>query len=196
MTKQSIFHKKNNWLTIPNLLSCLRICLIPVFVRLYCVEHNDLAAVLVFAFSSITDTLDGAIARRFGMVSDVGKILDPVADKLTQGVMLICLCTRYRLMVIPLALMIVKEAFVGLTSVQLIRRTGMVEGAEWHGKVATWVLYAVMLIHMIWPTIPAALSGVLIGICMLLMLLSFGLYAMKNTAKLKRLKSYKRTKKK
>lgn len=55
-------------------------------------------AVAVLALSGITDILDGFIARRFGMVSDVGKILDPVADKLTQGAVILCLAFRYSLM--------------------------------------------------------------------------------------------------
>ena len=70
-------------LTVPNLLSLIRIILIPVFGVLFYHEHV-LAAVIVLAVSGLTDLFDGKIARRFNQVSELGKILDPIADKLTQ----------------------------------------------------------------------------------------------------------------
>ena len=70
-------------LTVPNLLSLIRIFLIPAFAVLYYKGHIGWA-VLMLALSGISDFLDGKIARRFNQVSELGKILDPVADKLTQ----------------------------------------------------------------------------------------------------------------
>lgn len=81
--------------TIPNLLSLFRLCLIPVIIRLYCAQHNYLRTTLVLTISGITDIADGIIARKFHMISDFGKIFDPVADKLTQIAMLFCLVTRF-----------------------------------------------------------------------------------------------------
>ena len=78
-------------LTVPNLLSMLRLCMIPLFVWLYCAKEAFGATALVLVLSGITDIVDGFIARRFHMVSDFGKILDPIADKLTQAAMLLCL---------------------------------------------------------------------------------------------------------
>ena len=74
-------------MTIPNILSCFRIVLIPVFVWQYINVPDDQIAlwpILILILSGITDILDGFIARRFNMISDLGKMLDPVADKMTR----------------------------------------------------------------------------------------------------------------
>ena len=91
---------QNKILTIPNLLSLFRLCLIPVFMWLYCVEKNYLWTGIILIISGLTDTVDGFVARHFNMISDLGKILDPVADKLTQAAMLFCLLTRFPLMIV------------------------------------------------------------------------------------------------
>ena len=139
-------------LTIPNLLSFFRLCLIPVFMWLYCVEKK----------------------------SDLGKVLDPIADKVTQAAMLFCLLTRFPLMIAPLALMVVKEFFMGVTGLLVIQKTGKVFGADWHGKVNTWLLYAMMILHVFWYNIPDVVSKVLIGICVVMMLISLVLYGRHN----------------
>ena len=82
---QRKYLKKENILTIPNLLSLIRILLIPFIIWLYCAQKAYLCTIIVIALSGFTDIIDGKIARKFNMVSDVGKVLDPVADKLTQA---------------------------------------------------------------------------------------------------------------
>lgn len=167
-------------LTIPNLLSLFRLCLIPVFMWLYCVEKNYLWTGIVLIISGLTDTVDGIIARKFNMISDLGKVLDPIADKVTQAAMLFCLLTRFPLMIAPLALMVVKEFFMGVTGLMVIQKTGKVFGADWHGKVNTWLLYAMMILHVFWYNIPDIVSKVLIGICVVMMLISLVLYGRHN----------------
>lgn len=90
--------KKDQILTIPNLLSVVRLLLIPVIVWLYCGKQEYTAAVVVILLSGITDIADGIIARKYHMVSDFGKILDPIADKLTQAAIILCLTYNYPLM--------------------------------------------------------------------------------------------------
>ena len=167
-------------LTIPNLLSFFRLCLIPVFMWLYCVERNYLWTGIILIISGLTDTVDGIIARKFNMISDLGKVLDPIAAKVTQAAMLFCLLTRFPLMIAPLALMVVKEFFMGVTGLLVIQKTGKVFGADWHGKVNTWLLYAMMIIHVFWYNIPDVVSKVLIGICVVMMLISLVLYGRHN----------------
>ena len=167
-------------LTIPNLLSFFRLCLIPVFMWLYCVEKNYLWTGIILIISGLTDTVDGIIARKFNMISDLGKVLDPIADKVTQAAMLFCLLTRFPLMIAPLALMVVKEFFMGVTGLLVIQKTGKVFGADWHGKVNTWLLYAMMILHVFWYNIPDVVSKVLIGICVVMMLISLMLYGRHN----------------
>lgn len=171
---------KRQILTIPNLLSLFRLCLIPVCVWLYCVRHDYIATTLVLILSGLTDVVDGLIARKFHMVSDVGKILDPVADKLTQASMLFCLLSRFRNMIVPLLLMVVKEIFSAISGWLVIRKTGQVQGALWHGKAATVLLYAMMVIHLLWVNIPSVVSTLLIGLCSTAIILSFVLYGIRN----------------
>ena len=90
--------KKKQILTIPNLLSLVRLILIPCIVWLYSFEKNYYAAIGMIILSGVTDIVDGWIARHFNMVSDFGKFLDPLADKLTQAALLICLLSEYSLM--------------------------------------------------------------------------------------------------
>lgn len=96
----------------------------------------------VLILSGLTDLADGYIARRFNMTSDLGKALDPVADKLTQAAMMLCLLTRFRLMLIPLSIIVIKELVTGVFSLVVIKKTGRVMSADWHGKLTTLLLYA------------------------------------------------------
>lgn len=170
----------NKIITIPNLLSLFRLCLIPVILWLYLGQQRNLLAGCVLVLSGVTDIVDGLIARRFHMVSDLGKILDPVADKLTQAAMLLCLLISLPLMLFPLLLMACKELFMAVTGALIIRKTGTVPGAVWHGKAATVSLYAVMLLHVFWQEVPPLLSIASIAVCVLMIALSFLLYAIRN----------------
>mgnify|MGYP002798919006 CR=1 FL=1 len=172
--------KENRILTVPNLLSLFRICLIPVIVWLYAAEKKSTEAGFVLLLSGATDLVDGFIARRFRMVSNLGKILDPVADKLTQGITLICLLIRFPSMILPLILLACKELFMIVTGAMAIRKTGTVSGAVWHGKIATALLYAMMLLHIFWPGIPPVLSAASACSCSLMIGISFVLYLLRN----------------
>ena len=94
--------------SIPNLLSYFRLLLIPVFIVLY-VHEEFTAALITLAVSGLSDILDGRIARKYNMVTDLGKVLDPVADKLTQCAMMLCVAMRYPAMWWLLGLHVVKE---------------------------------------------------------------------------------------
>lgn len=166
--------------TIPNLLSFFRICLIPLFVWLYCIRRNYPATALVLFLSGLTDMVDGYIARHFHMISNLGKALDPVADKLTQAAMLLCLFTHFPLMILPFILLAIKEIFAAVTGIMVIKRTGNVHGADWHGKASTCLLYIMMIVHVIWYDMPFAVSTTLILICVSMMSVSFLLYGIKN----------------
>lgn len=167
-------------LTIPNLLSLARICLIPWFIWLYCVKQDYVMTAVVLLLSGLTDIVDGYIARHFNMISQLGKALDPMADKLTQAAMLFCLLTRFNLMIYPLMLIIIKELVTGVFSLVVIKRTKNVMGADWHGKLTTFLLYAMMVVHVLWYNIPDTWSQLLILACVLMMLVSFVLYFIRN----------------
>ena len=91
------FSKKEIF-SIPNLMGYFRILMIPVFCYLYIGKQRYLAASAAVLLSSLTDLFDGKIARKFNMVTELGKLLDPVADKLTHGALALCLALRYPLM--------------------------------------------------------------------------------------------------
>ncbi len=167
-------------LTIPNVLSFFRLCLIPVFIWLYVGRGSYAGAFGILVLSGLTDVVDGFIARHFNMISALGKALDPFADKLTQVAMLYCLISRFKAMWVPFLLMIFKELFSAVAAFIAIRKTGEVHGADWHGKVTTLSLYGMMALHILWPSIPAGLSNVLVGVCVGLMIMSFFLYSIRN----------------
>lgn len=171
---------KDKILTIPNLLSLLRLCMIPLMVWLYIGKQDYALTTLVLVLSGLTDMLDGYIARHYNMVSDFGKAFDPVADKLTQIAMMLCLVTRFPLMLLPWIVLVVKEVFTGITSLLAIRKTGHVEGAVWHGKVTTTLLYGTMAVHLLWYNIPNTVSVVLLCLCTVMMLISAIGYGIRN----------------
>ena len=176
---------ENKIFTIPNVLSFLRILLIPVIIWLYLVKDNSVWAGYMLILSGLTDVLDGFIARRFNMGSNIGKVLDPVADKLTQAAMLICLSIRYPLMIIPFVLLVARDIYMGISGLLVIRRTGLVMGAEWHGKAATSLLFVTMIIHIFFPKITSTISVILIAACTIIIGITFVLYVVRNTKALR-----------
>ena len=185
MTTDSTNTYQKKIITIPNILSFFRLCLIPVIVWLYTVKQDHFLTLIILVLSGVTDIVDGIIARKCNMISDFGKAFDPVADKLTQMAMLFCLVSRFPYMMIPFVLLVVKEVFTGITALITIKRTNTVKGAVWHGKLTTVALYSMMAIHLLWYNIPRAVSLILVGICIGIMLMSFILYTIQNIKAIK-----------
>ncbi len=164
--------KKSDLWTIPNLMGYFRILLIPVFVFFYLrsdtVRDSYIAAAII-GLSGFTDLFDGMIARRFNMVTELGKLLDPVADKATFGAMLIklldpvadkatfgamliCLTIRHHWMAAILILFALKEGFMGIMGLIMLKRNGRkLDGAMWYGKVCTASLYIIIFVIMLLP---------------------------------------------
>lgn len=167
---------KKELFTIPNMMSIFRFLLIPVIVYLYCFKQDNLWTLIVILFSSLTDVVDGFIARRFNMVTDLGKLLDPVADKATQIAVIACLITRFPWMMMPFAVLIVKE--LGSLALRFVvyKKTEVVRGAHWHGKAATCLVVATILSHIIWGDMDPVVSFCIIGVCTLFLLFSGVLY--------------------
>ncbi|MGN0313759.1 MAG: CDP-alcohol phosphatidyltransferase family protein [Fusicatenibacter sp.] len=157
--------QKKDFLTIPNFMSLFRILLIPLIVWLYCDRQNHIAAVGMIALSALTDILDGKVARRFNMISDVGKVLDPVADKLTQAALIICLVAKYKWTLGLIILFIVREAIMGLLGYIALTETQSVNGAKWYGKATTALIYASMMILILFPNIPVRIANLMIAAC-------------------------------
>jgi len=173
--------KKNQIFTIPNLLSLLRLAMIPLLLWLYLEKEAYLWTAVVLVLSGITDIADGIIARKYDLISDLGKALDPVADKLTQMAMLYCLATSFPEIQILLVILVVKEAITGIMSLVSIRRSGRVESAQWHGKVTTVLLYAMIIDRIV----PWLFSAVLTVACAGIMVFSMIMYWKRNWASIK-----------
>lgn len=167
---------KDQILTIPNMLSFFRMALIPVIVCVYCGLEMPLLALAFILLSGLTDIIDGYIARKYDMITDFGKAIDPVADKMTQVAVLFCLVTRFKLMLLPLCIMAVKEIVMFTTRLCLFRKTEKVYGAVWHGKANTTILYLMIYTHIIWVNINITVSNVLIYIATGFMIFSFVAY--------------------
>jgi len=99
--------------------------------------------------------------------------------------MLFCLVSRFKYMMVPFVLLVVKEVFTGITALVSIKKTNTVKGAVWHGKLTTVSLYVMMALHVVWFNIPRTLSLILVGICIGIMLMSFIMYAMQNIKAIK-----------
>lgn len=148
-----------NWkkeiLTIPNLLSLLRLMLIPCYIRIYLnaqTPSDYLTAGVILTLSCITDLLDGMIARKFNMTSTLGKILDPLADKATQLTLLSCLAMRYLFLLPALALLVFKELFQLLAGVYALRNGKMLPGPIPEGKLCTAVLFISQILMVLFPS--------------------------------------------
>ena len=147
---------KQEAFSIPNLLSYFRLLLIPLFIQLY-MNENFTEALITLAASGLSDVIDGRVARTYNMVTDLGKVLDPVADKLTQCAMMFCVAMRYPAMWWLLGLHVVKELIMIVMGWYVLKKTDTVNSAIWCRKLCTGVIYAVMMVHVIVPTIPQAL---------------------------------------
>lgn len=167
--------------TVPNLLSLFRILLIPVFAVLYLNSGEEHPSLLFWAggvlvISGLTDLFDGRIARRFNQVSDIGKLLDPLADKLTQLTVIICLATRYRALVWLMIICLVKEVIQVVGGMLLLRRGDEVRGSQWFGKVTTFVFYGSMAAIVLFPHMPSWVMVLLVAVVSCLMLFTFAGY--------------------
>ena len=153
--KEKLSFLFENWKTIPNLMSFIRILLIPVFAVLF---YNDriVASVIILAISGLSDLFDGKIARKFNQVSNLGKILDPVADKLTIFAIAIILFLKFHMaenhalnVFSWVFLLFIAKDLVMVVGGAFMLAVGMRPGAaEIYGKAATVAFYVVMLIIM------------------------------------------------
>jgi cardiolipin synthase (CMP-forming) len=126
-------------LTVPNLISAIRIAMIPVFVALI-LDHDTTAwGIVLFGVVVATDWVDGTIARRTGQVSDLGKILDPVADRAAIAAGLIALVIRGAFPLWAAAAILVRDVAVLVAGVVLLSRGARID-VRWIGKVATFAL--------------------------------------------------------
>ncbi|RVU53884.1 CDP-alcohol phosphatidyltransferase family protein [Anaerosphaera multitolerans] len=160
---------------IPNLLSLLRILLIPFFVHQLLIG-NTLNAGIILLISALTDFLDGKLARKFGWITDLGKVLDPIADKLTQFAVSITLAITLRQYWIFFAVIIFKDIVILLGGGYLMKRGIKLEGAKWFGKVATFIYYFATILIILIPGMPNWFITLILSLAVICALISAFLY--------------------
>ena len=167
---------KKDIFTIPNVLSLFRLALIPVYVVIYlnaeeAREYYLSAAIL--AVSCLTDLIDGQIARRFNMMTTLGKFLDPVADKATQFTLIVCLAVRYPVLLYLVGLFVVKEGFQLIAGAFKWRKGKILNRALLAGKICTTVLFVSLILMVMLPTLSEQTVTIITIIDAVFMMISF-----------------------
>ena len=171
---------KKDLFTIPNLLSLFRLVLIPVYVVIYLNAQDDTdhyIAAGILAVSCLTDAIDGKIARHFNMISTVGKILDPIADKATQFTLIVCLAIRNPVLWILVCLFFIKECFQLIAGLMTLRKGQMLSGALISGKICTTVLFVSLIVLVMMPQLSETVIFAITTLDCVVVLITFICYA-------------------
>lgn len=172
---------KKDIFTIPNLLSLFRLVLIPVYIVIYLNAKETVDYFLagaILAVSCLTDLIDGKIARQFNMISTIGKILDPLADKATQFSLILCLALKYPILWYMVALFVVKESFQLIAGGINLRKGKMLKGALLTGKICTTVLFVSLIIMVLIPNLGEIAVNIITVVDIVFMVISFADYVM------------------
>ena len=165
--------KKN--LTISNGLSLLRIVLIPFIVINYFNGGHKQAILLLF-ISGVSDFLDGKIARALNQITQLGILLDPIADKLTQLALILCVLKEHPLFYLLLILFLIKESYMAIMGLYFLKWNRRLQGALFAGKLSTFVIYVGMLILFVFPKLQMIYVNLLFIIMLIVLLNSLYSY--------------------
>ena len=166
--------------TIPNLLSLFRLVLIPVYVIIYLNADSTADYYLaagILAVSCLTDLIDGKVARHFNMITSLGKLLDPVADKATQFTLIMCLTLRYPVLWFLVGLFVVKESFQLIAGGIRLRKGKMLKGALISGKICTTILFISLIVMVMLPKLDKKVVDIIALVDGIFMIIAFADYA-------------------
>lgn len=172
------FTKKDLY-SIPNILCYIRLIMIPIFLIRYISAETPreyMQAAIIVLISGITDFLDGFIARTFQMVTEFGKLIDPLADKLTQAALIFVLVVKTKGLIPLLILFVTMQLFMLGAGLLMLKKNKRLDGAKWFGKISTTVFYATMLLLVALPDLKPSMVNVLMIVCGAFLLLSFIMY--------------------
>lgn len=167
---------KKDIFTIPNLLSLFRLLLIPVYIVIYLNAEDATDYYLaagILTVSCLTDLIDGKIARHFNMITSLGKLLDPVADKATQFALILCLTMRHKVLRYIMVLFVLKESFQLIAGGLRLRKKKMLKGALISGKVCTTVLFVSLILMVMLPELNERVINIIAIIDLIFMLVAF-----------------------
>lgn len=164
---------------VPNILSGFRICLVPVFIATYFCEKDNmhLAAVIIYAIASLTDVLDGYIARKYNLITNLGRILDPIGDKLMTLSVMTCITIDKLIPLWALILFAIKEILM-LTGGFIIHKKWKMNmpSSNKLGKASTTIFFLVCGALILFPQIPRALADGMIAVAIVITFVAFGSY--------------------
>ena len=132
---------------IPNILTVIRFIFIP-FIVIALSVNNYILALVLFTVSSLSDVLDGFIARKYDAITDFGKLMDPLADKLTQ---ISTLLTLYVKRIIPfwIVLIVISKELILISGASFLYGKQLVVSSKWYGKLSTVLLYLAVVSSLI-----------------------------------------------
>lgn len=165
---------RNQNLTVPNALTLLRILIVPFFAWAFLTGHM-VTAVVLLSISGLSDMFDGLIARKFNQITELGKMLDPLADKITQGTVALCLAVRFPVIRPVLIIFICKELGMLCCAAVLLKKKKRPCAAKWYGKTATVMFYisvgVIVVMDGVFHLSGPVFSGVACGLLLLTALL-------------------------
>ena len=164
---------------IPNILSIIRLILVPVFAIVYFQPHGEgrIAALVVFVVACLTDVLDGYIARRYNQISELGKVIDPLADKLMQCTAITCLVITGIIPIWVIVILALKELAILIGGSCVSNRIGVVVHSRWFGKLSTVVINVTVALVILFPGIPYSVRTGLFLLAIVMAVIAMILYA-------------------
>ena len=165
-------------MNVPNLLSLLRLAMVPVFAAVLFLPDPSARswAAGVYALAFVTDIADGWIARHFHQVTRLGRILDPLADKLMTFTVIVCITAAGIIPLWAVVVFFLKEAAMGVGALSMYHKTEDVIPSNWLGKVSTGVFFVVCAALVLFPGIPSSWATGLITLALVLTILAFVSY--------------------
>jgi len=162
-------------MNLPNLLSLLRLCMVPIFVLSFFskLEGSDYVALTVFILAALTDMLDGMIARRQNKITTLGKVLDPLGDKLMALCVLTCLTIDGRIPLWAVIVLLVKEIIMGIGGFYIYRKSRFMPPSNYFGKTSTVVLFIACVILIAFKDLPEPWPLVIISIAIATTIVAF-----------------------
>ena len=176
-----------NWkkeiFSVPNVLSMIRLALIPLYIIIYLnassISHYYISAGIL-AVSCLTDLVDGQIARRFNMITTIGKVLDPLADKFTQFTLILCLAIRKNIPILwaLIILFIAKELFQLIAGSMILRKGKILAGAVLPGKICTAMLFISLVLMIMLPELSNRVVEIICIVDAIFLIISFAAYVL------------------
>jgi cardiolipin synthase len=165
-------------LNAANILSIVRLCVVPLVPMVYFsgLPGHNLWAAAVYLAASATDVLDGYIARKYNMITRLGRVLDPLADKLMSFCVLICIIIDDRQLFWAGIIFFIKESCMGLGALVQYKKVNDVPPSNALGKVSTFFFFAVCFLILVAPGLPSGSKTLFIAVALTLNLSAFVIY--------------------